>query len=29
MGQGEIGIPDHARRRLAVEDGQRVWMCFG
>jgi hypothetical protein len=29
MSADEVGIPDHARRRLAVEDGQRVWMCFG
>ena len=24
-----IGIPESARRRLAVENGQRVWLCFG
>ena len=29
MSDDAIGIPDHARRRLAVEDGQRVWLCFG
>jgi arginine N-succinyltransferase len=29
MGSDRIGITDDARRRLAVEDGQRVWLCFG
>jgi arginine N-succinyltransferase len=29
MGHDTIGIPDHARRRLGIEDGQRVWLCFG
>jgi arginine N-succinyltransferase len=29
MGVDTVGITDDARRRLAVEDGQRVWMCFG
>jgi arginine N-succinyltransferase len=29
MGGTAIGIPDEARRRLGVEDGQRVWLCFG
>jgi arginine N-succinyltransferase len=24
-----VGITDDARRRLGVEDGQRVWLCFG
>jgi arginine N-succinyltransferase len=24
-----VGIPDDARRRLAVEDGQRIWLCYG
>jgi arginine N-succinyltransferase len=25
---GEIGVPDEARRRLGVEDGQKVWLTF-
>jgi arginine N-succinyltransferase len=29
MAADTIGITDDARRRLAVEDGQRVWLCFG
>ena len=29
MAADRIGITDDARRRLAVEDGQRVWLCFG
>jgi arginine N-succinyltransferase len=29
MGGDAIGITNDARRRLAVEDGQRVWLCFG
>jgi arginine N-succinyltransferase len=29
MSGDAIGITDDARRRLAVEDGQRVWICFG
>ena len=29
MAHDAIGITDDARRRLAVEDGQRVWLCFG
>jgi len=29
MTPGALGITDDARRRLGVEDGQRVWMCFG
>jgi arginine N-succinyltransferase len=29
MEGGEIGVPDEARRRLGVEDGQRVWLTFG
>jgi arginine N-succinyltransferase len=29
MGGEAIGITEDARRRLAVEDGQRVWLCFG
>jgi arginine N-succinyltransferase len=29
MGGNAIGITNDARRRLAVEDGQRVWLCFG
>lgn len=26
---GEVGVSDEARRRLAVEDGQKVWLTFG
>jgi arginine N-succinyltransferase len=26
---GELGIADEARRRLGVEDGQKVWLTFG
>ena len=29
MGPDAVGIPDSARRRLGVENGQRVWLCFG
>ncbi|HEU4729293.1 MAG TPA: arginine N-succinyltransferase [Kofleriaceae bacterium] len=29
MSQNAVGIPDDARRRLAVEDGQRIWLCYG
>jgi hypothetical protein len=29
MGREAVGITDDARRRLAVEDGQRIWLCFG
>jgi arginine N-succinyltransferase len=29
MNHDTIGITDDARRRLAIEDGQRVWLCFG
>src|SRR6185295_16097383 len=29
MGSQAVGLPDEARRRLAVEQGQRVWLCFG
>src|SRR4029079_6162673 len=29
MSQDAVGITADARRRLAVEDGQRVWLCFG
>lgn len=24
-----VGITDEARQRLAVEDGQKVWLCYG
>jgi hypothetical protein len=24
-----VGITEDARRRLAVEYGQRVWLCYG
>ena len=27
--EGAIGITDDARKRLGVEDGQRVWLTFG
>jgi arginine N-succinyltransferase len=29
MSQGAVGITDDARRRLGVENGQRLWLCFG
>jgi arginine N-succinyltransferase len=29
MNTQSVGITADARRRLAVEDGQRVWLCFG
>ncbi|MBX3160210.1 MAG: arginine N-succinyltransferase [Deltaproteobacteria bacterium] len=29
MDDGTIGITDDARKRLGVEDGQRVWMTYG
>jgi arginine N-succinyltransferase len=29
MSQDAVGIPDSARRRLGVENGQRVWLCYG
>jgi hypothetical protein len=29
MSADRIGVTDDARRRLGVEDGQRVWLCFG
>jgi arginine N-succinyltransferase len=29
MSPDAVGITDDARRRLAVEDGQRIWLCFG
>ena len=29
MNAQSVGITDDARRRLAIEDGQRVWLCFG
>jgi len=29
MANNEVGITDEARRRLSIEDGQRVWLCFG
>jgi len=29
MAQDTIGLPEDARRRLGVEDGQRVWLCYG
>jgi len=28
MATDTVGITDEARRRLAIEDGQRVWICF-
>lgn len=29
LGGGVVGITEDARQRLAVEDGQRVWLCYG
>jgi len=29
MSHAAVGITDEARRRLAIEDGQRIWLCFG
>lgn len=29
MDDGRIGVPDEARRRLGVEDGQQVWLTYG
>jgi arginine N-succinyltransferase len=29
MTPNQVGITEDARRRLAVEDGQRIWLCFG
>jgi arginine N-succinyltransferase len=29
LGADAIGLTDDARRRLGVEHGQRLWMCFG
>jgi arginine N-succinyltransferase len=29
MDDGVVGMPEDARRRLAVEDGQKVWLCYG
>src|SRR4051794_26603980 len=29
MAADRIGVTDDVRRRLGVEDGQRVWLCFG
>ena len=24
-----VGLTEDARQRLAVEDGQKVWLCYG
>lgn len=29
MEAGVVGIAEEARQRLAVEDGQKVWLCYG
>jgi arginine N-succinyltransferase len=29
MESGVVGITDDARQRLGVEDGQKVWLCYG
>ena len=29
LGGGAVGITDDARQRLSVEDGQKVWLCYG
>ena len=29
LGGGAVGITDDVRQRLAVEDGQKVWLCYG
>ncbi len=29
LAEGTIGITDDVRRRLSIEDGQRVWLAFG
>ncbi len=29
LGGGVVGITEDARQRLAVEDGKRVWLCYG
>jgi hypothetical protein len=29
MDDGSVGITDDARRRLGVEDGHKVWLCYG
>jgi hypothetical protein len=29
LGGGVVGITEDARQRLAVEDGQKVWLCYG
>jgi arginine N-succinyltransferase len=29
MTEGSVGITDDARRRLGVEEGQRIWLCYG
>jgi hypothetical protein len=26
---GEVGLLEEARRRLGVEDGQKVWLTYG
>lgn len=29
MDRGEVGVPEEARRRLGVQDGQKVWLTYG
>jgi arginine N-succinyltransferase len=29
MSEQAVGITDDARQRLAIENGQRVWLCYG
>ncbi|MBA3458636.1 MAG: arginine N-succinyltransferase [Deltaproteobacteria bacterium] len=29
LGGGVVGITEDARQRLAVEDGHKVWLCYG
>lgn len=29
LGGGSVGITEDVRQRLSVEDGQKVWLCFG
>jgi arginine N-succinyltransferase len=29
MDESEVGVPEEARRRLGVEDGQKIWLTFG
>jgi arginine N-succinyltransferase len=29
LGGGSVGITEDVRQRLSVEDGQKVWLCYG